>query len=225
MDIPQDWHLPDTRVFGSNDRVRLEGDDACGWLGSLPSGASAIEAKIGGLGAREGAAWRAEVSYYRFPVSESTAASRFSEAYAVNAKASKLLVARRANGPYFACAMGPEICDQLLAGAKPRATATIEGKCYDLGDFAVRIGTFRHAATRTSVLAVRYRPLRPSHPAAREAETLLVQLCLGLSSDEYVEHAPLQPLASVDPDSDLDHYLNLVTCFRTTLYGASSSSR
>lgn len=93
---------------------------------------------------------------------------------------------------------------------KPRATASITGHYYEMGDFIVRIGTLRHGAHRSPLVAVRFAALRPSHAAKVEKDFL--RDVLGVTG---ITHDPL-PIAKPDI---LGAYLNLVVCFRHSLYG------
>ena len=104
-------------------------------------------------------------------------------------------------------------------GAKPRATATADLTEYDVRSFRVRLGTLNQgSAARTVVLAVRFQPLRPSHAGAKTYETDFIINFLGLK--DFAVHGPVSLKQSGDgPFYDLDHLLNVVTCFRNTFFG------
>ena len=148
-------------------------------------------------------AWHVDIAYYRM-------SEGFTEAYAVTSSGCTVVAGRRQKEPFVAGLLSTEVAGMLLN--KPRATASITGHCYEMGDFVVRVGTFKAANHRSRVVAVRYAALRPSHAAKVEKD--FIKDVLGVTG---VTHDPL-PLAK--PDFDLlGPYLNLVVCFRHSLYG------
>lgn len=207
------------------------GEERCGLIVSLKSTSDLTElmSKVENeIGAVQVGTWRVEIAYYRFRPSESL----FSEAYVVGCATGQerptwvTLAGRRGSELFEGCAMGSDVCALLLENVKPRATATIQGKCFEVDDFYARIGTFKQGSTsRAAIVAIRYRALRPSHPAAAEAERVFLEDALGVPADAYTAYPalPLNLPRHDQPPSyyDLGHHLSLVNCFRTTVYGSS----
>lgn len=206
MKRPSEWFLEDAIAQASVE------EEVCG--GTLLS----LEKPVVLDGSSE--KWLVEISYYKF----GKGAFGFTEAYVLSSK-NDFVVGRLEDGTLEVCVMGREASRHLLEDSKPRATAIVEGSAYALGDFQVCVGSLRRASTRAALLSVRYRPLRPSHPAATDAEMKLVRELLETGT-KYTRHLPLKNVkqTSFDQFYDIDHHLSLVNCFRTVLYGNGDST-
>lgn len=231
---PKEWHLPDEDVFGSESRRVVEaGAEAnCGgFLASFEQAQSPAVARrlTEELGSSKEATFRVELAFYRFEATERSFREAFCVSTFVDDGPGLAAIAGRGkeDEAFDACAMEPEVAARLLEDVKPRATATIEGETYELGDYSIRLGTFRQgSSSRAAVVAVRYRPLRPGHPAAEEAERRLAEDTLGLAA--YSRHKPLKlkserPGPPAEPFFDVDHHLGLVNCCRSILYGSGDT--
>ena len=176
---------------------------------------------------------RIDLAYHR-----QSSGPGFAEVYSVNFDEATYVAGRRGDFFDIVCVEKP-VADivALTVSPKPRAVGTMELAMYELKSFRIYVGSLNQGSSqRAALLAVRFRPLRPSHPGARRYEMDLITNCFGL--DDFRVHPPLQikrddPVvfkcprghcAVSAPFYDVDYLLNVIPCFKASLFGADDIS-